>query len=164
MEDIRINLENLNDKEREQFMTLVEKANKPQSKVWKPKVEEVYWSVSVTGCVVCQFWCDDKMDNNLYLYGNCFRTKEEAEFYREKLLVTAELQRFADENNEHEIKWDISPKFFIYYRGEYGDLQIDYRSGWIHSDVWFSSREIAKKAIETIGADRIKKYYLGVEE
>lgn len=30
--------------------------------------------------------------------------------------------------------------------------------------MYFDSEEIAKKAIETIGEDRIKKYYFGVNE
>ena len=40
------------------------------------------------------------------------------------------------------------------------DNERSYQSCNIH----FASEEIAQQAIDTVGADRIKKYYFGVEE
>ena len=165
MEDIRINLENLNDKERKQFIALIERANKPRNKVWKPKDSEIYWSVWGFGDVFSRTWDGMNDDEGYWLMGNCFRTREEAEFYKEKLLVTAELQRFANEYNE-EIDWEntLTKKWRIYYN--FIERKILF-SDWFSSkfsDICFSSRELCEQAIETIGEDRIKKYYFGVEE
>ena len=45
-------------------------------------------------------------------------------------------------------------------------IDIFYTYGWIYSpsNIYFTSKKIAKEAIETIGEERIKKYYFGVNE
>lgn len=165
MEEIKVNLENLKQEEREQLLALIKKANNPQSKVWKPKYEEIYWCVYGYGYVASIEWRGSINDEGYWTLGNCFRTREEAEFYKEKLLITAELQRFADEHNG-EIDWedDSSLKYYLYY--DYLDEKVHIDFGYFikHSDIIFSSENICKQAIETIGSDRIKKYYLGVTE
>lgn len=165
MEEIKVNFENLKQEEREWLLALVKKANKPQSKVWKPKDEEDCWYVDYEGDIESFNWYGSDFDRFLYASGNCFRTREEAEFYKEKLLVTAELQRFADEHNG-EIDWedDSSLKYYLYY--DYADekVLIDFSYFIKHSDIIFSNENICQQAIETIGEERIKKYYLGVKE
>lgn len=163
MNEIKVNLENLKQEEREQLMALIEKANKPQSKAWKPKEDEKYWFVMGDGKIVWQIWFENTWDLNYWKIGNCFRTKEEAEFYREKLFVTAELQRFADENNG-ELKWDGVTKYYFSYDYDEKKLMCDCSYFCQNSSIYFSSYEIAQRAIETIGEERIKKYYLGVTE
>lgn len=165
MEDIRINLENLNDKEREQFMALVEKAHKPKKKVWKPEKGETYWIVVGDGNIARQIWFENARDLNYWKIGNCFRTREEAVFHREKLIVTAALQRFADEHNE-EIDWKDSKqdKYIIVYCCNTKELVVVCANMSKSNDVYFSSRELGKQAIKTVGEKRVKKYYLGVEE
>ena len=45
-------------------------------------------------------------------------------------------------------------------------IDIFHTCSWIYIpfNIYFTSEEIAEKAIETIGEDRIKKYYFGVNE
>ena len=100
--------------------------------------------------------------------GNCFKTKEEAEHILEKLKVIHELQKFAYENNEEEIDWKNfnQCKYKIFYDAEDGDLYVDY-SVQCESEpfnIYFTSFKVAKKAIEAVGEDRIKKYYFNVED
>lgn len=54
---------------------------------WKPKICEKYWVLdpSVDGGVTEFFyWEGDGFDMDQYNFGNCFRTKEEAEAAAEK--------------------------------------------------------------------------------
>ena len=51
MDEIKVNLENLTDAEREQLLSIIEKANKPKNKVWKPKYGEYYWYINEFGYI-----------------------------------------------------------------------------------------------------------------
>lgn len=159
-------IECLTGEQKEQLKAILEVEEKPQSKVWKPDIGYKYWFVTDYGVVA--FDVRSAGSNFFkwhYISGNCFRTKEEAEFYKEKLLVTAELQRFADEHNEA-VDWNeyTNNKYFLVYSYINGAITIECRSACKVSEIVFSSFEIAKQAIETIGEERIKKYYLGVRE
>ena len=100
--------------------------------------------------------------------GNCFKTKEEAEHILEKLKVIHELQKFAYENNEGEIDWKNfnQCKYYLVYDTKDEDLYVDYSIQCEREpfNIYFTSSKIAKRAIEEIGEDRIKKYYFNVEE
>lgn len=164
---ITINLENLSEEEREQFMRLVEKGNKKKSKVWKPADREKYYYIRNDGEVYYAFYekyCS--VDCGNYLLGNCFRTEEEAKFAVEKIKVTTELKRFAEENNEKELDWDKyrQPKYHLVYNYESKNIIIDYTCKHKFNSIYFSSREITEKAIKTIGEERLKKYYFEVVE
>ena len=85
----------------------------------------------------------------------------------EKLRVIHELEKFAFENNEEEIDWNNSEqrKYYLYF--DYTDMSIvscDSYSKCQHIPlaVYFTSNEIADKAIKAIGEERLKKYYFGV--
>ena len=138
-----------------------------ESKVWKPKDGEKYWYVCSFGEVMDTCWDDDydSCDGHL-LMGNVYQTKEQAEFELEKRKVEVELQRFAIEHNECEIDWNdfTKDKHFIFYSPYREELAIDCRSHSKANDVYFTSSKIAEQAIKTIGVDRLKKYYFGVED
>lgn len=121
-----------------------------KDETWKPEVGELVWILFGT-------------NTNEYNLGFAFKTKEEAEFRKEQLLVENELRRFAAENNE-EIDWndENQPKYYISYHSISNTVSIDAKSTFKSNDVYFTSAEIAQKAIDTIGEDRIKKFYLGV--
>ena len=166
MDKITLNMENLSEDEREQLIKLVEKANKKEnSKVWKPEKGDYYWYIGETTISYLVF-NNDRVDNFLYSIGNCFKTEKEAEFAVEKKKVIVELKQFAKENNEFKFYWcDYSQnKYFICYTGDTDSIEIYCRSIAKGNDVYFSSKEIARAAIETIGEDRLKKYYFEVED
>lgn len=166
---ITLNIENLSDDEREQFIKLVEKANKKENnKVWKPKNGEEYYYIYSDGTMDCLDWDNDSEDKNRYLLGNCFKTKEEVESAIEKLKVIAELKRFAEENNEREIDWNDWTQYkFSIYCSYLHDNDIQCKESHAHkygNTVYFTSEKIAKAAIEKIGEDRLKKYYFEVKD
>lgn len=165
-ETVTINMENLSTEEREQFMRLVEKGNKKKSKVWEPADREKYYYVRSDGEVLhgyyekcCSFDC------SIYSIGNCFRTEEEAKFVAEKIKVTAELKRFAEENNKN-IDWndESQDKYCLRYDCKYNEMLVECNQFLKHNSIYFSSKEIAKRAITTIGIKRLKKYFFEVEE
>lgn len=161
--NITVNMENLSEEEREQLMKLIQKSNGSKGKVWKPEYDEWYFYVSGYGVIGSNVWINDYTDNGYYEIGNCFKTEEEAKFALEKTKVEAELCRFAEKNNEYEIDWkdEDQEKWFIYY---YCDKICPYQTySTMRNDIYFSSKEIAKQAVDNIGEERLKKYYFGVE-
>ena len=164
--NITVNMENLSEKEREQLMKLIQKSNGSKGKMWKPEDNEKYFYVSGRGVINICRWINDTTDNGCYEIGNCFKTKEEADFALEKLKVEAELRRFAEENNEYKIDWKNrnQNKWFIYYNYVMKNIGVVYDTVLRTHCIYFSSKEIAEQAIDYIGEERLKKYYLGIED
>ena len=52
---------------------------------WKPKYNESYYRISWMGTVVEDIWYGSRNDESGYEFGNCFRTKEEAEAALDKI-------------------------------------------------------------------------------
>ena len=164
--NISVNLENLSEEEREQLMKIIKKSNGSKRNIWKPEYDEWYFYVSGYGIVGSNVWINAYIDNGYYEIGNCFKTEEEADFALEKLKVEAELRRFAEENNEYEIDWkdDDQEKWFMYYNCDMKKIDIIYNTVLKTHCIYFSSKKIAKQAIDYIGEERLKKYYLGIED
>lgn len=162
---LQINMNNLTDEERNTLLSLVEKANKPKNKVWKPEVKEEFYTLFGDGSINELTWLNNAGEIKRYELGNCFKTKEEAKFAVEKLKVITELKRFALEHNEGEIDWNTRKKnFYIYYSYYINRIDIDFATHMRESIVYFTSREIAEQAIQEIGEERLKKYYFEVNE
>ena len=142
---------------------LKEELNKHVSKCWKPKYRDTYYYITIYGGVSKITWTDSELDELLWAIGNCFETKEEAEFEVEKLKVIAELKHFAEEHNKP-IDWKDSrqEKWNISYSYDYENIAYNFVYTIKQSDIYFSSEKIAQNAVEQIGEERVKKYYLGV--
>lgn len=163
--NITVNMENLSEEEREQLMKIIKKSNGCKRKVWKPECNKKYWIINGF-MVVDSSWYNDNVDYGCYEIGNCFKTEKEAKFALEKLKVEAELRRFAEENNECEIDWTDKKheKWFMYYNCDMKKIGIIYNTVLKTHCIYFSSKKIAKQAIDYIGEERLKKYYLGIED
>ena len=139
-----------------------------KKKYWTPKEKEKYFYIED-----CMGVSDDRnvqapIDYCRFNIGNFFKTKIEAEHILEKLKVIHELQKFAYENNEGEIDWKNfnQCKYYLVYDTKDEDLYVDYTVYCKREpfNIYFTSFKIAKRAIEEIGEDRIKKYYFNVED
>lgn len=157
--NITVNMENLSEEEREWLMKLIHKSNESKGKVWKPYHRDRYFYINECGEIMNSEWFDDSIDISRYGIGNCFKTKEEAEFALEKRRVEVELQRFAEENNE----CDTGVRYFISYNLD-SEITVDQIYGVRLKGIYFSSKEVAENAIWAIGKGRLKKYYLGIED
>lgn len=163
MDSINVNLDNLTPDEREQLMKLVEKGNKPKSKVWKPEIGEEYYVPYTTGSIECFTWYDDATDANIYATGNCYRTESEAEFAMERMKVVVELERYAQEHNNGEIDWTGEAVYRLSYDHMDNDIFVENNTILQATATYFTSIEIAENAIKAIGKDRIKKYLFNIE-
>lgn len=142
-----------------------------KKKYWKPKKDEKYYFIStLTSNVSVDKSIEDEFDESRINLGNCFRTEEEAVHMIKKLNIIHELQKFAYENNEGEIEggnkcWG-NKCYYLCYDHLVGKIEISENIffQFMPFNIYFTSRKIALMAIETIGADRIKKYYFDVEE
>ena len=135
---------------------------------WEPKEDEVNLYYIINDGVDYCFYNNDETDKFLMAIGNCFQTEEQAKFMIEKLKVIHQLEQFAYENNTEEIDWsDVNQeKLYLGMIPTNKSIDIFHTFSWIYIpfNIYFTSEEIAEKAIETIGEERIKKYYFGVEE
>ena len=165
MNKVKVNLDNLTEEEIAELLKLIEKANNPKSKVWKPeKGEEYYyfWAGRVYSCS----WNNDFVDEGKYAIADVFKTKEEAQNAVERLKIRAELQRYADEHNEP-IDWGNDKQDKWYIKFNYWNKTVDYDYFAMARgcfQIYFSSEEIAKAAVQAVGEERIKKYLFEVEE
>lgn len=126
---------------------------------WKPKVGEECWRVSVGGDVYNLEWENDEFDNNVFNHTDIFPSEEQAEFERERKRIRRELMKYGKNFVPNQYNWAI------YYN--YRDKAIGY---WFSTlcfhpfDIYFESEEMAEKAVEEVGEDRIKRYLFGVED
>ena len=139
-----------------------------KNKDWKPKKGDKYYYINDAGSIF-NYDCREDISDEAHLnISNCFKTEEEAKHIVEKLKVIHELQKFAYENNEKEIDWNASKqyKYYLVYDTEDEELYVDYAVYCKREpfNIYFTSSKIAKKAIEAVGEDRIKKYYFDIEE
>lgn len=162
---ITVNMENLTPDERKQLISLVEKSNKSNLKQnWRADRDGIYFYINSYLNVMFD---EDKYfdtDNKRYKVGNYFKTEEEAEFEKEKMLVYQELKNYAFEHNESEIDWENREqyKYYIFYNNRGVGIGNENTTMYL-GQIYFTSREIAHNAIASIGEDRIEKYFFGIE-
>lgn len=139
-----------------------------KSKVWKPKKGDKYFFISSRLEVVKFNNQEDSVDKKVINSGNYFKTKEEAQHMIEKLKVIKELQDFAIENRDEEISWDEDSryKFYIYFDYKWKMIRITWATVAHGSpfNIYFASEKAIHDAIDSIGEDRIKKYYFDVKD
>lgn len=158
---------NLTREEQTAFYNLLSKASAtPKPSVWKPIYGEEFWVVTGYGAVTKYTWTDVDSDEAYYSMNNCFPTKESAEFAAERLKVFAELQQYADENNECLINWrDTTDKWFFTFNYITEELGYGYTvRNRVAETVYFTSSSVAIAAVEAVGESRIKKYLFEAED
>lgn len=126
--------------------------------VWNPKYNEDYWYIDRFGEVYKDIWECTYGDNIRFYMCNIFRTEEEAKFEVEKLKVLAELKQFS-----RKFKYGLA-NYYIDY--DYINDSITYMLCYTDflPTICFESKDVLKKAIESVGEDRIKKYLFCIEE
>ncbi len=100
------------------------------------------------------------IDDEKYKQANYFSTKEKAEEVAFETELFRKLKRFADENNDGVIDWKnaLYRKYMINMTTNYtiGIESTTYRQEF--GQVYFTSKEIAEKALETFRPE-LEKYY-----
>lgn len=162
MEEIKVNLDNLTNEERETLLKLVEKGNEINKK--REKLE-TYYFISDKGAICCKSALG-VVNEIRYNLGNYFQTKEEAEFAGKKQLIYQKLSDYALEHNTETIDWDNpnQSKWIITYDSSDKEIRYCWTSMIFINQVYFTSKKIARDAVEEIGKENIKKYLFGVNE
>lgn len=133
-----------------------------QNKKWKPKTGEYYYYINGILGVLGEKNLGCLSDADRFSIGNYFKTKEEAEFEVERLKVLEELKEFSYEFSDNEWENIDIKQYLMCYSYSAGKIDI-VTHGWDkHNEIYFKTKEDAKKAIEKIGEDRLKKYYFKV--
>ena len=129
-------------------------------KVFKPnKFSKKYYTISTKGKIGSYSFCNDDFDKEIIDFGNYFKTQEEAERKRFEIRLHRQLELFALENNDTEIDWDIhSEKYVINYNKDKGIFIDRVYTLKIFGQVYFTSKEIAEKALESFKDDLVRYF------
>lgn len=160
MEELLKELEELKQKIADMEKKIEEK--KVETGRWKPQEGDTYWFVDNNGCICNSMWDNDGIDKGRYAIGNCYQTKEECKFVKEKLKVIAELKEHEESKNR---AWNMKNiHFHIYYDYTKKEVNIGYAIFIKRNGIYFESKEKARQAIDAVGEERVKRFYLEVEE
>lgn len=138
----------------------VGKEEKDPNKRWKAEEGGMYWSV--LGAVQLDWRHEYNKNIDIFNYDthNYFQTEEEAQKYASVLETERQLKKFADEHND-KIDWNDNNSVKSYLCYNYNAYSICIDSVWAIREprvIYFSSKEIAKQAIDEIGTEEIKEY------
>lgn len=147
------------------------KLEKPESVVWKPVYNEIYYFIEHNGEIGAVVWKDDKLDEERYTYGNCYYIGQEAIDARDTKIILTDLQRMADEANEKRMRctdWVDTPAYGVCFWLKTSKLGVDALlfSKEIGNNACFKTVESAIKAlgilIEKYTEERVKMALSGV--
>ena len=137
----------------------------PEENEKKHKFEDgdKYYFISLSGAISDSTWTSDNLDLSFESIGNCFDNIEDARFALEQLKVI------------HELKKYTTKPVWVWNQKKWYSLLYDNNTRTIRTEVWlydqmlpnsmyFESKEMAQKAIDEIGEERLKKYWFEIEE
>lgn len=139
--------------------------NKDKDKSYKRPRPDRYWFLNDIGATINIKAFINNNDSFKYSIGNYFETKEQAENYKEKLLIEQELRDVAMELNlGKEIDWDndIQDKYYLgfdYYKDEI-DYYVSNKSKK-QGVIYCLDKDFKNIAIERIGEVRLTRYLKG---
>ena len=140
------------------------KIYKEPTKNWEPKEGEAYYLILTHGFIDYTIYdSDSRADNERLSFGNCFKTREEAEHMLQKIRIIIQLRKLSNISFNDNCKQE---KFVIFYNTENQQIKITQHKfiREIPFNIYFKNKGDCQKAIETIGEDNLKKYYFDVED
>lgn len=127
-----------------------------QKTVWDMKDGDAYWMVNTFGAIYKETWKNGFADIDCRNQGNAFLTKEEAEFEAKRREVVAKVKKYARPFIY------LEPNWYPYFCRREEEIGVKCEK-YIQSAIdYFSSEDDIKQAIDEVGEDDFKKYYLGV--
>ena len=129
-----------------------------QKTMWDLEYGDVFWAINSRGHVYRDTWSGGDFDVECRSQGNVFLSKEEAKFEAKRREVVTKVRKYAR---------PFVPKEINYY--PYYDYQSQKISNTINTysqlnTYFFADVGNIKKAIEDVGEEDFKKYYLGVKD
>lgn len=126
--------------------------------VWDLRGGDAYWWINSTGFISKAEWDSTPVDIERRNKGNAFLTKEEAEFEVRRREVVTKVRKYARPFRCDEPNW-----YAVVNRYD-NHIDFDYVGVVQCAELYFESEEKIKQAIDEVGEDDFKKYYLGVTE
>lgn len=136
------------------------KTEKPKGEIWKPKVGKIYYYIDYAGNV----FSGECYSNVELVAGNMYPTEEKAQFEANREKYTRLFRQYVEQHSEplnwkdcDKEKWCVSYNHIwdrLLYQKDY-DIQ--------GMDIYGSSEEVMREAVEFVGVENMKKYVLGVE-
>lgn len=134
---------------------------KPKQKtVWDSIKGDRYYFIETNGGVYSCYWLADVNDLCRIEFGNVFLTKEEAEFELERRKCEAIMLKYG----RRTFKYGKHNHFIVIF-----DKRMIIESAfnlniYYQGTIYFDTEELAQKAIDEIGEERLKKYIFRVEK
>lgn len=129
--------------------------NKPTSGRWRADETAGYFHVCPAGSVEYSLESGNIFDEFQHAMGNYFKTKEEAEKYKKKLIAEQELKDLAEgweyrhQEDDYYIAYNTNDRLFRVYSTNFINFV----------GVYFKSRQEAQNAIDTLGEQKLKLIY-----
>jgi len=119
-----------------------------------------YYFIAYDCSLKLDFENSDTTDEESYKSGNYFSDFHLGEKMAKRVSLMLRMQRWADEHND-KIDWTNmeQQKYHIYYDEEIHDFVIGEHTYVNTYEIWFSSEELAEKALEIFG-EEIKETYI----
>lgn len=136
------------------------KVEKPKT-VWDLKEGDFYYFLNILGDVCYCCWNGYEFDLARRSLGNAFLTKEEAEFEKERKECESIILKYGRRTFKHEKNYCIES----YKKDDIEEIYVAcYRDLQNQGSIYFDTEELAKKTIDEVGKERLKKYVFRVEE
>lgn len=150
-------------KELEELRCELDKEKSNNCKRYRANCGERYYYYGSTGMVSDYYENNDDLDTNMYVMGNYFKTKEEAEKVVEKLKIYTRLKDLTLRLNKgEELDWENENqrKYFIYYDNHNKEIYTicNYYSKEL-GQIYCLDKDFLNKAIKEIGEENLKKLF-----
>lgn len=132
---------------------------KPKPKtVWDLIKGDRYYFIETNGGVYSCYWLADVNDLCRIEFGNVFLTKEEAEFELERRKCEAIMLKYG----RRMFKYGDG-NYLLRFNNTNKKVEVDFWSIYQYQgSIYFDTEELAQKAIDEIGEERLKKYVFRV--
>lgn len=143
----------------------MEEKEAQKGKIWKPEYREEYWYINFDGKIYKEANNEVNVDRAIINLGNCYPTKEKAEFEANREKYTRLFRQYVEQHSEP-LDWEDEEqrKYYCYYSLITGEIFYDF--GLINQNtfqIYASSEEVLKEAIDFIGEDNFKRFILQLE-
>lgn len=144
----------------------VKEIEKPKCKRWRAKTGCRYWFMLSYGEVIETTEYYTPEDNFLFSTGNYFKTEEEADEYKKKLIYRQQYKDYIGEDIPTKGDWENNNlyKYVATYSFDNKKIIIFFGIDIKDESIYSKSEEKIKDFIKEIGEDNFKKYVLEVDD
>ena len=133
---------------------------KPKPKTVWDLEEDIYYFINPNGGVYSCRWVADEQDLSRREIGNAFLTYNEAKFELERRKCEAIMLKYG----RRTFKYGKHNHFIVIFdKSMIIELSFNFTVNY-QGTIYFDTKELAQKAINEIGEERLKKYIFRVEE